>query len=668
MINFAVLFKLKLILLPTFIMEKKDKDKKLFSDFPPIPTSQWEEQIIADLKGADYEKKLIWKTGEGIEVRPYYRAEDLEGLEYLSSLPGEEPFVRGVKKDRNDWIIRQDIYTKDIAGANRIATDAISRGADAIGLNVKEITTQKQMQRLLEGIDINQVGINFFSSRSYPLTLELFIYEVANRGLEKTRIAGSLNFDAFSYLLLHGSFYSSKQGDLDEAEYLVHTIRKKLPGFHAITINGHLFNNAGATLIQELAFSLASGNEYLAYLTGKGLPVDNVAGSLRFSFGIGSNYFMEIAKLRAARLLWSTIVEQYRPEDPGSKWMFIHSTTSLWNKTVYDPYVNLLRTTTEGMSAAIGNTDSMTILPFDSPYKNENEFSRRIARNQQLILKDEAYLDKIVDPAAGSYYIENLTDSIAMHAWELFRTIEEKGGMTECIMAGFIQEEIERSCRKKDMDIAQRKIVILGTNQYPNPLESMSDSIEKVEETADEGSSAYKKVHIYRGARAFEEIRLATERAVSEGKKKPSVFLLTFGDPVMKKARATFATNFFGCAGYDILGNPGIKTVEEGVKEALALKADIIVICSSDEEYATLAPAACQLIKSKNKDVLVFVAGYPKEIVETLKSSGVDDFIHVRTNVLEFLGKLQETLGILKEPHPRPPAYRQAGSPKREGS
>jgi methylmalonyl-CoA mutase len=628
-------------------MEKKDQDKKLFSEFPPIPTSQWEEKIIADLKGADYEKKLIWKTGEGINVKPYYRAEDLEGLEYLSALPGEEPFIRGVKKDKNDWIIRQDIFTEDIAEANRIATDAISRGAGAIGFNAKEITTHKQMQKLLQGIDIARTGINFNSSRSYPLTLELFIYEIADRGLEKSKIAGSLNFDAISYLLLHGIFYQSKQGDLDEAKYLVQTIAKKLPGFHAITVNGHLFNNVGATLVQELAFSLASGNEYLATLTSKGLPVDTVAGNLQFSFGIGSNYFMEIAKLRAARLLWSTIVEQYKPKNKSSQQMFIHSTTSLWNKTVYDPYVNLLRTTTEGMSAAIGNTDSMTILPFDFPYKDESEFSCRIARNQQLIIKEEAYLDKVIDPAAGSYYIENLTNSIAMHSWELFKAIEEKGGLIECIKTGFIQDEIDRSCRKKDMDIAQRKVVILGTNQYPNPLEYVSEDIEKPAEAPDEKPSDYKKLHIYRGARAFEEIRLATELAVTTGKKKPAVFLLTIGHPGMRKARATFATNFFGCAGYDIIDNPGFKTMEEGVKAAVNSKAEIIVICSSDEEYGTLAPENFQDLRLQSKDVVILIAGYPKEIVETLKSSGVDDFINLRTNVLEFLGKLQKKLGIL---------------------
>jgi methylmalonyl-CoA mutase len=628
-------------------MEKKDQDKKLFSEFPPVTTSQWEEKIRADLKGADYQKKLIWKTDEGINVKPYYRAEDLEGLEYLSALPGENPFVRGGKKVKNDWIIRQDIYTGDITEANRIALDAVTNGAGAIGLDVKIVTSHKQMQQLLSGIDITKTGINFMVSRSYPLTLELFIYEIAHRGLEGARIEGSLNFDPISFLLLHGDFYQSRQSNLDEAEYLIGTIRKRLPGFRAITINGHLFHNAGATIVQELAFSLASGNEYLADLTSKGLLADLIASGFQFSFGTGSNYFMEIAKLRAARLLWATVVEQYHPENTDSARMFIHSTTSLWNKTIYDPYVNLLRTTTEGMSAVIGNTDSMSVLPFDFPYRDESEISRRIARNQQLILKEEVYLDKIVDPAAGSYYIESLTHSIATHAWELFKSIEEKGGMIECIKTGFIQDEIEKVCLKKDMDIAQRKIAILGTNQYANPLESVAVEIEKKNFSLDGVLPVYKKLRIYREAGAFEEVRLATENAVARGKKKPSVFLLTIGNPVMRKARAAFATNFFGCAGYQIIDNADFKVVEKGVKAALDSGAEIIVLCSSDEEYATIGPDACTGIKSQNKEVMIFVAGYPKEIITLLKSSGADDFIHTGTNVLEFLVNLQKKFGIL---------------------
>jgi methylmalonyl-CoA mutase len=628
-------------------MEKKDQQKKLFSEFPPVSTAQWEEKIIADLKGTDYEKKLIWKTDDGINVRPYYRSEDLEGLEYLSALPGNKPYVRGIKKENNDWIVRQDIYTDDIPEANRIAVDAISRGAGAIGFNVKEITSYKQMQQLLAGIDILKTGINFISSRSYPLILELFIYEIASRGLEGTTVRGSLNFDPTGYLLLHGDFYQSQESNLDELEYIVQTIRKRIPGFHAITVNGQHFHNDGATLVQELAFSLASGNEYLNALTSKGLSVDAVSPSLQFSFGISSNYFLEIAKLRAARLLWAALVEQYHPENPDSCRMFIHSTTSLWNKTIYDSYVNLLRTTTEGMSAAIGNTDSMSILPFDFPYKEEDEFSRRIARNQQLIMKEESYLDKIVDPAAGSYYIENLTASIASHTWDLFRSVEEKDGLIECIKSGFIQDEIEQSCRKKDMDIAQRKTVILGTNQFANPLESMSNAIKKQSVSADPTSAKFKKLNIYRSARAFEEVRLATENHFNKGGKKPSVFLLTIGNQGMRKVRATFSSNFFGCAGYEIIDNLGFKNVEEGVKSALDSTAGIVVICSSDEEYAAFVPGICSGIKAENEGVQIFVAGYPKELINTLKSAGVDDFIHLRTNVLEFLVNLQKKSGIL---------------------
>jgi methylmalonyl-CoA mutase len=628
-------------------MEKKDQQDKLFPEFPPVPASQWEEKIMADLKGADYDKKLIWKTDEGINVRPYYRAEDLKGLEYLSSLPAEKPYVRGVKKERNDWIVRQDIYSADIEESNRIARDAVARGAGALGLNVKDVTSHKQMQVLLEGIDITKTGINFISSQSYPLTLELFIYEIAHRGLEGKKIEGSLNFDAISYLLLHGEFYQTKESNLEEAEYLIQTIRKKLPGFHALTVNGHLFHNAGANLVQQLAFSLASGSDYMASLTSKGLTADSVSSSLMFSFATGSGYFMEIAKLRAARLLWATIVEQYKPANDESLKMFIHSTSSFWNKTVYDPYVNLLRTTTEGMSAAIGNTDSMSVLPFDFPFREEGEISRRIARNQQLILKEEAYLDKVVDPAAGSYYIETLTDSVAKHAWDLFRKIEGMGGMIECIKSGFIQDEIGKSCSRKDMDIAQRRTIILGTNQYANPLESASEYIEKKFSDGEETPSVYRKLKIYRGAKAFEEIRLATERAVQQGKKKPSVFLLSTGNPAMRKARATFSSNFFGCAGYEIIDNGSCPTAEEGVKAALASKAEIVVICSSDEEYAALAPAVASGLRTRNKEMMILVAGYPKEIAEALKAGGIDDFIHVKTNVLEFLRDIQKKSGIL---------------------
>jgi methylmalonyl-CoA mutase len=355
---------------------------------------------------------------------------------------------------------------------------------------------------------------------------------------------------------------------------------------------------------------------------------------------------MEIAKLRAARLLWSRMVEQYKASARDSYRLFIHSTTASWNMSLYDPFVNMLRTTTEGMSAALGNADSVSINPYDTPFKDSDDFSRRVARNQQLVLKEESYLDKIVDPAAGSYYIENLTHSIAHHAWDLFKTVEARGGMIECIKDGFIQDEIARSRNQKEADIAQRKIIMLGTNQYPNPLESMLDHVKETGAPAANEPTAYKKITPFRITSSFEEVRLATEKHVKQGKKRPAVFLLTIGNLAMLRARAGFVSNFFGCAGYEIMDNPGFSTTEEGIAAAIASKAEIVVICSSDEEYPTFVPEIAEKIKAGDRHIKLVVAGYPKDFIDVFKSAGVDQFIHVRTNLLETLQSFQKELGI----------------------
>ncbi len=617
----------------------------LFAEFPPVPTQAWEEKITADLKGADYQKKLIWTTDEGFTVKPYYRAEDLQGLDYLQSLPGRSPYVRGNKKSGNNWIVRQDILVSDIETANRQALDAIAKGAGAVGLVATEVTTHKQMNQLLAGIDLTKTGINFISSRSYPLTLELFIYEVNHRGEGGDHIMGSINFDPLSYLLLHGDFYVNWTHNIEETEYLLNTIQKRLPQFRAININGHYFQDSGSSLVQELGFSLASANEYLSSITKKGMPVDTLASRMMFSLATGSNYFMEIAKLRAMRLLWARLVEQYNPGLEASMKTFIHSSTALWNKTIYDPYVNMLRTTTEGMSAILGNADSVTIHPFDISFRDTGDFSGRIARNQQLVLKEESYLDKVADPAAGSYYVENLTDSIANNAWELFKTVEEKGGMIECLKTGFIQDQVTESRRQKEMAIAQRKTILLGTNQYPNTQETMLENVRSAGEQV-QVTTPYKTLTPFRISTGFEKVRLATEAFILKGNKRPSVFLFTMGNLAMLRARAGFSANFFGCAGYEIIDNQGFSTIQEGVDEALLSGAEIVVICSSDDEYTLIVPEIAGKLKKIKPAPRIVVAGYPIEIVEMLKEAGVDDFIHIRSNLLDTLQKYQNILGI----------------------
>lgn len=625
----------------------ENKNPKLFSEFPAVSTELWEQTIQTDLKGADYEKKLVWQTIEGIKVKPYYRAEDLENLSFLKTNPGEAPYVRGNKKDNNNWDVRQDIDTEDISKANTIAVDALKNGATSIGFKAKEVKNNADMSALLKGIDCTKVKINFISSRSYPQTLDLFLNYLKTNNIDSKNVKGSINFDPFSYLLTHGDFYTTFENNLIEAEYVLNLCSKSLPEFKVITVNGNYFHNAGASIIQELAFTLASANDYLCNLINKGENVDQITPKFMFSFAVGSNYFMEIAKVRAARLLWAKIVEQYKPASSESMQIFIHNTTSMWNKTVYDPYVNMLRTTTEAMSAAIGGADSISVIPFDEAYKDADEFSSHIARNQQIILKEESYLDKIADPSAGSYYIENLTDSVAHYAWNLFKMVEEKGGFAEAVKSEFIQNEIEKTAQIRDLEYASRKTTILGTNQYPNPLETMIDQIQEDGEETAEKPSKYKKLKIYRGSEPFEDLRLATEIFVKEGNKKPAVFLFTYGNLAMRKARATFASNFFGCAGYDIIDNNGFKTIEDGVKSALVSKAEIVVICSSDEEYIEIVPSIAKMLKTADTDINITVAGYPKEQIEEFKAAGVDEFIHVKSNLITTLHAYHESLGII---------------------
>lgn len=623
-------------------MNPSEKDKKLFTEFPPVTTPEWEEKITKDLKGADYNKKLIWKTNEGFDIKPYYRSEDLEKIDYLAIPPINPPFIRGTKAKDNDWGIRQDIDSDNPEKANKEALDAMAKGATAIGFDAREIHTVADMQILIAGIDVEKVHIHFTASHNYSGTLKLFTEALKANNQNTSKINGSLNFDNLSYRLLYGKYFPSKENNFDEAADLVKSIDLEISLFKAITVNARYFHNAGASAVQELAFALASGNEYLAQLTERGIGIDNAAKHMQFVFSIGSNYFMEIAKLRAARLLWSKIVEQYKPADSSCQAMTIHSETSMWNKTVYDPHVNILRTTTEAMSAAIGGSNSIRINPFDSTYKKPDDLSGRIARNTQIILKSESYLDKIVDPSAGSYYIENLTNSIVEAAWKLFVSVEEKGGFASVIESGFVKEEIEKTCQQRDMDIAMRKQVFIGTNQYPNQSEKMLDKIRPSADLSDLGG-----LKQYRGTQPFEALRIATESYVTDGNAVPNVFLLTFGNLAMRKARATFASNFFGCAGYKIIDNPGFKTAEDGVTEAIKQNVDVIVICSSDEEYATIVPEICSLLKEKKHESIIAVAGNPAEIIDQLKKVGVDEFIHVRSNVLATLYKFQKSLGII---------------------
>ena len=602
---------------------------KLFNEFPPVSTEVWEELIQKDLKGADYDKKLVWKTDEGFKVRPYYRAENLNSINYADTLPNEFPFVRGMKLHDNNWEVVQEVGATNPEAANKIAVHALQKGATMIAFNASGIATEADMEMLLKDIYLDIAGVRFLHAPDYIALTTLFVSYLNKKGYDKAKIKGGIDFDPIVYSVKHGKFYRSQSEDFSQM-IILHKMTEEMPLFKIVNVNGLALHNAGATTVQEVGYTIAMANEYMAYATNEGVDIDQIVPKMEVTLSVGSNYFMEIAKLRAIRLLWATMVKQYNPQNESTPQLHINSVASSWNKTLYDPYVNMLRSTTEGMSAAIGGTDTMSLQPFDTAYKADDEFSRRISRNVQVILKEESFFDKVADPAAGSYYIENLTDSVAASSWELFKEIENNGGICQQIAAGKVQEEIEKSCQQRDMDIATRKKILLGTNQYPNVNEQMLDKIEDIQEDNSPGLKSY------RGAVAFERLRLDTERYAQQNGR-PKVFLLKVGSISMRQARAGFITNFFGCAGYEILDNAGFATVDDGIKAAFEAKANIVVICSSDEEYATLGVEAAQKVKALNSNIPFVVAGNPVDCIDALKAAGADDFIHVRTNVLESL-------------------------------
>lgn len=624
-----------------------DNTKKnvLFAEFPPVSTEKWEEVIKKDLKGADYERRLVKTTLDGIKIKPYYRSENLQGLEHiLEAKPGEFPYVRGDKSD-NNWLIRQDIIVEDFSDANKKALDAINKGAEAIAFIIcnENGVKENEIATLLNSFPFSKVELNFSIGNSTKSFVDSLINYLKNNNIPTDTLKGSIVLDPLSCLTVTGKSCDDEACDCDNfPAALFETILKTIPGFDILSIKAYNFKNAGSSIVQELAFGLSIANEYLVKATDSNISIDEIAPRIRFNFAVGPDYFMEIAKLRAARFLWSKILTAYKPSSADKALMKIHSVTAEYNKTVYDPYVNMLRTTTESMSAVIGGTDSLTVLPFNVQFDKSNPFSERIARNQQIILKKESYLDKVADPSAGSYLIENLTDSIINEAWKLFLEVEEIGGYLEAFKLGFVQQQIKAIAQKRDMNIATRKEILLGTNQYPNFNEKVKENIKikSHKHTCSCGSENQiaEPLKIYRGGEAFEEMRLKTENAA----KTPKVFLFTYGNLAMRKARAQFSNNFFACAGFEVIDNNGFKTANEGIEAAKKEAADIVVLCSSDDEY----PVISKEVMDGLKDKIIVIAGYPQDSMEQLQALGIKYFIHVKSNVLETLKSFQAELGI----------------------
>lgn len=612
--------------------------EKLFTEFQAPTTQEWLDKIQVDLKGADFQKRLVWRTPEGFSVQPFYRKEDVDKLQTPNALPGVFPFVRGNKKDDNTWYIRQEINAADAGAANAKAKEILNKGIDSLSFKIPgKSVSAEHVEQLLDGIYCDCVELNFSTCKRHSVELaQLLVSYFESKGYDKEKIVGSIDWDPMEKIVMKGK---DAEPILKFAPALVDTL-KNYPNFRCITVNAVSLNNSGAYIVQELGYALAWGNEYMQQLVDAGVEPTLAARKIKFNMGVSENYFMEIAKFRAGRMLWAQIVKQYEPKCDCACKMCVNAVTTSYNMTLFDAHVNLLRSQTETMSAALGGVHSIVVTPFDAAYEEPNDFSERIARNQQLLLKEECHFNTVVDPSAGSYYIEQLTTSLAAEAWKLFLKVEEEGGFLSSIKAGTVQDDINATNEKRHTLAAQRREFILGTNQFPNFTEKSEGKMPRVKVCGcgHKEETAYKAINTSRLAADFETLRIATENA----DKQPVAFMLTIGNLVWRQARAQFSCNFLAAAGYKVMDNLGFSSVEEGVDAALAAGADIVVLCSSDDEYAEFAVPAYKYLDGR---AMFVVAGAPA-CADELKAAGIENFIHVKVNQLETLKMYNEKLGI----------------------
>lgn len=672
-------------------------------DFP-IPTyDEWRKAVEKSLKGAPF-SKLLTKTYENITLQPMYQQKDIENLAFTNTVPGQFPFLRGTDDmvGETDWLVAQEMIHPIPSRVNEWLKNDLLKGVNAINLKLDEETKL--------GINMsenNEYGVSIFSLddletilkdtnfHNIPFIIQTGVSSVGmiafisayykKHNYPLVELKGCIGADPLAMLMKNGSLAKDVNSYLDQMAEVLKWSKQNCPQLQTIFIDSAPIHNGGGNAIQELAFSLATATFYIRELQQRGLSIDEIAPSIRFSFSTGSNLFMELAKIRAARMLWSNIIDAFGGNEDSQK-LSIHARTSHWTKTVYDPYVNMLRSTVEAFTAALGGVDSLHVSPFDEAFALPNEFSRRIARNIHFIIKEEAQLNKTSDPAGGSWYVEHITAEISRSSWELFQKVEEEGGMYEAIIKGIPQALVNEVSTKKKQDIEKRKLVFVGATMYPNSSEKQpSSDLESLKElkkqrfqslsvrnkanvsinqgdivtsvieavslgaTIEEVSSALSsgsgvsavKIETYRATEAFELLRKYSENKKAVGDP-INVFLTSIGALSEHKPRTDFIASFFETGGFDVLKNNGYETVEDAISATVEAKANVAVICGKNERYNDFAEQIVSEVKRQRPDMKLFIAGkQDSDLEERLNSTGVDGYIHVGSNCYQLLLQLQ---------------------------
>ena len=624
-------------------MSNKHGDGPLFSEFPPTPKEKWIEKVSIDLKGADFTKKLVWRTLEGASIDPFYTSEDTDHLEYLKEFHNLNLNQNNPQMGARSWILYDKVRVGDEKAANKESQRAFHTGANGVNFIIDE-TRMPDLEVLMKNIYPNINPVKFTVQDNLGTLLKQYMEIIErNPDLELNDIMGGFDYDPLMHYTLSGNL--NEEGIEALANALGST--NDIQDFKPLTVNGGHFHNSGANVAQEIALVISTAVEYIERFGSMGISLKDFLSGFEFSLAVGTNYFMEIAKIRALRVLFFNVLKAYKVEDFNPGGILIHSESSVWAKTLYDPYVNMLRNTTEAMSAILGGCNSLSISPFDVIFSQPTEFSKRISRNISNLLREESHFDKVSDPAAGSYYIEELTDKLVESGLEVFQEIEREGGFVQAFEKGKIKEMIEASRDKKHDLISKRREVFIGTNQYPNPSESIDPSEINVKNTG------YDKDHKIlipsRGTAQFEKLRLSTDRFIGKNgeDKRPKVFLSLIGEnKVMRKARASFSTGFFGCAGFKVVESSPSPDLFKAVHKAIESKADIVVMCGADEDYLESGVDYAKAYMGNSNGILL-IAGNPEENRSELIEAGVSDFINLRTNLIDSLRNFQDQLNII---------------------
>ncbi|MEJ8758170.1 methylmalonyl-CoA mutase family protein [Pontibacter sp. H259] len=586
--------------------EKKHM-QKLFSEFTSATAADWEERARKDLRDTPLEQ-LTWHTYEGIDIKPYYTKEDIARLAATQQKPGEYPYMRGNKTNANNWLNIQEIKVEgDGRAAIDKAADAIARGADGVHFILPQHELFDTVY-LLSKLDLNTCCVGYTLQNKPDQFLNRLFSKLEANQVAQSRLKGFVKYDPMT-----------AKGELTREENKAITAVLKLtkdsPEFYGVTINGSNFSSIGASATQEIAYTLNAAVAYIQRLTNAGESIEAALQNMQFSMAAGTNYFFEIAKLRALRLLWATIVEAYNvaPELAGK--LRIHSSTSSWYQTTLDPYTNMLRVTTAAMSAVMAGTDSLTVLPFNSTFKASDEFSERIARNVSIILKEEAYLDKAIDPAAGSYYLESLTNELAVKAWDLFKEVEAKGGFEAAYENEFILGSITEVSRRKFRDIATGRLVLVGTNKYPDPKEKIDFDPEELIQSPEFDTT--------RAAYPTEVMRMATELHLRKRQRRPKAIVALIGNTEKLHVNATFAKEFFSCAGFETVMQQ-FSSVEEASDKLQSTTAEILIVSSSESAYVReFGPR----IRNHHAKPTIILADNPMQMKAEMLANGYDEFI-----------------------------------------